>query len=108
TADRARESFQEFRLPEWFSSTAKRVITIDAEHRAGELTAEALRIAAAGRSGPVVVGLPEDVLVRLTEAPIPTLAEAAEPTPAPAELESPAGRLGGASRPALGLGGAGG
>lgn len=66
TADRARESFQEFSLPEWFSSTAKRVITIDDEHRAGELTAEALRIAAAGRSGPVVVGLPEDVLVRLT------------------------------------------
>ena len=55
------------------------MITIDDEHRAGELTAEALRIAAAGRSGPVVVGLPEDVLVRLTEAPIPTLAEAAEP-----------------------------
>lgn len=107
TADRARESFQEFSLPEWFSSTAKRVITIDDEHRAGELTAEALRIAAAGRSGPVVVGLPEDVLVRLTEAPIPTLAEAAEPKPAPAELESLAARLAGASRPAFVLGGDG-
>src|SRR5699024_4954624 len=93
TADRARESFQEFSLPEWFSSTAKRVITIDDEHRAGELTAEALRIAAAGRPGPVVVGLPEDVLVRLTEAPTPALAEVAEPKPAPAELESLAARI---------------
>src|SRR5699024_8330578 len=81
--------------------TAKRVITIDDEHRPGELTAEALRIAAAGRSGPVVVGLPEDVLVRLTEAPIPTLAEAAGPKPAPAELASLAARLAGASRPAF-------
>src|SRR5699024_8414403 len=88
TADRARESFQEFSRPEWFSSTAKRVISIDDEHRAGELTAEALRIAAAGRPGPVVVGLPEDVLVRLTEAPTPALAEAAEPKPAPTDLES--------------------
>ena len=31
TADRARESLQEFSLPEWFSSTAKRVIVIDDE-----------------------------------------------------------------------------
>ena len=107
TTDRARESFQEFSLPEWFSSTAKRVITIDDEHRAGELTAEALRIAAAGRSGPVVVGLPEDVLVRLTEAPIPTLAEAAEPRLAPTELESLAARIAAASRPAFVLGGDG-
>src|SRR5699024_10718187 len=83
------------------------VITIDDEHRAGELTAEALRIAAAGRPGPVVVGLPEDVLVRLTEAPIPTLAEAAEPRLAPTELESLAARIAAASRPAFVLGGDG-
>ncbi|SMX70876.1 thiamine pyrophosphate-dependent enzyme [Brevibacterium linens] len=105
--DRSRESFQEFSLPEWFSSTAKRVITIDDEHRAGELTADALRIAAAGRPGPVVVGLPEDVLVRLTESPTPTLAEAAPPTPATAELESLIARIAAADRPAFVLGGDG-
>ncbi|MGC3023248.1 thiamine pyrophosphate-dependent enzyme [Brevibacterium sp. FAM 24630] len=105
--DRARESFQEFSLPEWFSSTAKRVITIDDEHRAGELTADALRIAAAGRPGPVVVGLPEDVLVRLTESTAPTLAEAAPPTPATAEIESLRARLAAAKRPAFVLGGDG-
>ncbi|UVI36022.1 thiamine pyrophosphate-binding protein [Brevibacterium spongiae] len=105
--DRSRDSFQEFSLPEWFSSTAKRVITIDDEHRAGDLTADALRIAASGRPGPVVVGLPEDVLVRLTESPTPTLPEAAPPIPANAELESLTARIAAAERPAFVLGGDG-
>lgn len=68
-ADREREAFQEFSLRGWFGTTAKRVITIDDPERAGELTAEALRIAAAGRPGPVVVGLPEDVLVKQVTNP---------------------------------------
>ncbi|GAA1522709.1 thiamine pyrophosphate-dependent enzyme [Brevibacterium permense] len=105
--DRSRESFQEFSLSEWFSSTAKRVLTIDDEDRAGEITADALRIAASGRPGPVVVGLPEDVLVRLTEAPTPTLAEVAPPTPAPAVIDGLASRIAAAKRPAFVLGGDG-
>lgn len=107
TADRARESFQEFSLSEWFSSTAKAVITIDDEHRAGELTAEALRIAASGRPGPVVVGLPEDVLVRMTDSPVPTPSPIAEPTPSTADLEALSARLRTAKRPAFVLGGDG-
>ena len=107
TADRARESFQEFSLPEWFSSTAKAVITIDDEHRAGELTAEALRIAASGRPGPVVVGLPEDVLVRLTDSPAPTPSAIVEPAPSAADLEALSARLRTAERPAFVLGGDG-
>ncbi|WP_166975162.1 thiamine pyrophosphate-dependent enzyme [Brevibacterium atlanticum] len=106
-SDRSRESFQEFSLSGWFSSTTKRVFTIDDEHRAGELTAEALRIAASGRPGPVVVGLPEDVLVRLTEAPVPTRAEVAPPTPATTEIESLTARIAAAERPAFVLGGDG-
>ncbi|WP_025776588.1 thiamine pyrophosphate-dependent enzyme [Brevibacterium sp. VCM10] len=105
--DRSRDSFQEFSLPEWFSSTAKRVLTIDDEARAGEITADALRIAASGRPGPVVVGLPEDVLVRLTESPTPTLAEVAPPTPAPAVIDGLASRIAAAERPAFVLGGDG-
>lgn len=71
-ADRGRESFQEFDLTAWFDSTAKRVMVLDDEHRAAEVVAEAMHTAAAGRAGPVVVGLPEDVLVRLTDAsPVP-------------------------------------
>ncbi|MDN5910706.1 MAG: acetolactate synthase, partial [Brevibacterium sp.] len=106
-ADRARESFQEFSLPEWFSSTAKKVIIVDDEHRAGELTAEALRIAASGRPGPVVVGLPEDILVRMTDSPEATPAPIAEPQPSTADLESLAARIGAARKPAFVLGGDG-
>ncbi|GAA1552136.1 thiamine pyrophosphate-dependent enzyme [Brevibacterium picturae] len=106
-ADRARESFQEFSLPEWFSSTAKKVIIVDDEHRAGDLTADALRIAASGRPGPVVVGLPEDVLVRMTEAPDTRPAPIAEPQPSAADLELLTTRIGNAAKPAFVLGGDG-
>ncbi|MFT4232590.1 MAG: thiamine pyrophosphate-binding protein [Leucobacter sp.] len=105
--DREREAFQEFSLTGWFGSTAKRVMTIDDADRAGELTAEAMRIAAAGRPGPVVVGLPEDVLVRLTDAdPAPPVAASA-PQPAPAELDELVARLARAERPAIVVGGDG-
>ena len=106
-ADREREAFQEFSLTGWFGSTAKRVMTIDDADRAGALVAEAMRIAASGRPGPVVVGLPEDVLVHLTDAepslPIPV----ADPRPGSAELEAFAQRIAEAERPAIVAGGDG-
>src|SRR5699024_314239 len=76
-------------------------------NRAVESAADALSNAAAGRPVPDIVDLPDDVLVRLTEAPTPALAEVAEPKPAPAELESLAARIAAASRPAFVLGGDG-
>jgi acetolactate synthase I/II/III large subunit len=71
-ADRGRESFQEIDPAAWFGSTAKRVLTLDVPERAAEVVAEAFHLAASGRPGPVVVGLPEDVLVgRTTQAVVP-------------------------------------
>ncbi len=67
-ADRDRDSFQEFNLSGWFGTTAKKVLMLDDEHRAAEVVADAMRTAASGRPGPVVVGLPEDVLRRETDA----------------------------------------
>lgn len=61
--DRYRESFQEFDLTGWFGTTAKAVMTLDSADRATELVADAAHIACSGRPGPVVIGLPEDVLV---------------------------------------------
>ncbi|HEX2247359.1 MAG TPA: thiamine pyrophosphate-binding protein, partial [Arthrobacter sp.] len=81
-ADRGRDSFQEFSLEGWFSTTAKRVVVLDDEHRAAETVAEAMQLAVSGRPGPVVIGLPEDVLVRMTDAdvvPPRALAAAARP-----------------------------
>lgn len=106
-ADREREAFQEFSLTGWFGSTAKRVMTIDDPERAGELVAEAMRIAAAGRPGPVVVGLPEDVLVRVAGAPAAAPVAVPEPTPSAPELAALLNRLAAAERPAFVLGGDG-
>lgn len=61
-ADRERESFQEFDIHAWFGTTAKRVMVLDQAERASEIVAQAMFAARSGRPGPVVVGLPEDVL----------------------------------------------
>lgn len=61
-ADRDRESFQEFDIHGWFGTTAKRVLVLDEADRASEVVAEAFFAARSGRPGPVVVGLPEDVI----------------------------------------------
>ena len=105
--DRERDAFQEFSLTGWFGSTAKRVLTIDDEHRAGELVDEAMRIASSGRPGPVVIGLPEDVLVRMTDRVAVAPARPARPTPTPSDMMQLIGRLSQASRPAFVLGGDG-
>ncbi len=61
-AHRDREAFQEFDIKAWFDTGAKRVMVLDHAERASEIVAEALFAAMSGRPGPVVVGLPEDVI----------------------------------------------
>jgi acetolactate synthase I/II/III large subunit len=108
-ADRDRESFQEFSLTGWFGSTAKRVLTVEQPDRAAAQLAEAFAVAAAGRPGPVVVGLPEEVLVARTSA-----GASAGPTPArpiaagavsPAQSETLGALLDEARRPLVIVGG---
>ena len=106
-ADRGRGAFQEFSLDGWFSTTAKRVLVLDDEHRAAGVVADALRIAASGRPGPVVVGLPEDVLVRSTGGHV--LQPAPEPSAAPSvgAMDELVSRLSAADRPLMIVGGDG-
>lgn len=66
--DHGHEAFQEFSLDSWFGSTAKRVYTIDNPDHAANIVRDAFHVASSGRPGPVVIGLPEDVLVRETNA----------------------------------------
>ncbi|MFP3459619.1 thiamine pyrophosphate-binding protein [Arthrobacter globiformis] len=77
-AHRDREAFQEFDIKAWFDSGAKRVMVLDNAERASEIVAEAMFAAMSGRPGPVVVGLPEDVLRHKVPAvvhpPIPVAA----------------------------------
>jgi acetolactate synthase-1/2/3 large subunit len=61
-AHRDREAFQEFDIKAWFDTGAKRVMVLDHAERASEIVAEALFAAMNGRPGPVVIGLPEDVI----------------------------------------------
>jgi acetolactate synthase-1/2/3 large subunit len=106
-ADRGRDSFQEFSLEGWFSTTAKGVLVLDDEHQAGDLVARALRLASTGRPGPVVVGLPEDVLVRMTDSPVPAVHPLPEAAPGAAGLRTLATMLAAAQRPAIIVGGDG-
>jgi acetolactate synthase-1/2/3 large subunit len=69
-AHRDREAFQEFDIKAWFDTGAKRVMVLDHAERASEIVAEAMFAALSGRPGPVVVGLPEDILRDLID---PTL-----------------------------------
>ena len=65
---REKEAFQEFDPHQWFASGAKRVMVLDHAERASEYVAEAMFAAVSGRPGPVVVGLPEDVITREIDA----------------------------------------
>ncbi|RKW71373.1 thiamine pyrophosphate-dependent enzyme [Galactobacter caseinivorans] len=65
---RDREAFQEFEPKAWFDSGAKRVMVLDHAERASEIVAEAMFAAVAGRPGPVVIGLPEDILREQVES----------------------------------------
>ncbi|MDQ6753763.1 MAG: thiamine pyrophosphate-binding protein [Actinomycetota bacterium] len=61
-AHRDREAFQEFDIKAWFDTGAKRVMVLDHAERASEIVAEAFFAAMSGRPGPVVIGLPEDII----------------------------------------------
>src|SRR3954468_11058507 len=60
---REREAFQEVDYKRFFGDMAKWVVEIDDAARIPELIARAFRVAMQGRPGPVVVALPEDMLI---------------------------------------------
>ena len=60
---REREAFQEVDYRQLFGGMAKWVVEIDDAARIPELIARAFRVAMQGRPGPVVVALPEDMLI---------------------------------------------
>ncbi|HET7817336.1 MAG TPA: thiamine pyrophosphate-binding protein [Sphingomicrobium sp.] len=82
-ADRDREGFQEIDFPAFFSPIAKWAARIDDARRIPEYVARAFRVATAGRPGPVVLALPEDMLRDEVEVPdrppVAPLAEGPDP-----------------------------
>ena len=81
--DRDREGFQEVDFPAFFSPIAKWAARIDDARRIPEYVARAWRVATAGRPGPVVLAIPEDMLRDEVEAldrpPVPAVAEGPDP-----------------------------
>ena len=81
--DRDREGFQEVDFPAFFGPIAKWAARIEDAARIPEYVARAYRVATAGRPGPVVLALPEDMLrdeVNVPDRPpVPPVAEAPDP-----------------------------
>jgi len=103
--DRWRRAFQEVDLSQTFADLAKGVVRIDLAGRAGELIDRAFQLAQSGRPGPIIVGLPEDVLGEPYEAADGTPAAAPILTAATEVIDGIAARLAAAHRPLVWLGG---
>lgn len=103
---RDREGFQEMDYRRVFPQMAKWVAEIDDPGRIPEYVNRAYRTAAAGRAGPVVLVLPEDVLT--TEADVPDLppARRTRVCPSPEDMAKVGELIEASKRPLLLLGGA--
>lgn len=102
-----REAFQEIDYRRMFASVAKWAGEIDVAARAGEYVNRAFATAMNGRPGPVVLALPEDMLIEEVEAPALPPAPRAQAAPDERALELLREMLGGAERPILLVGGGG-
>lgn len=69
-ADKGREAFQEVDVRQVFGGLAKWATEIDDPARIPEIIAHAFAVATTGRPGPVVIGLPEDMLTEKTTATV--------------------------------------
>ncbi len=106
-ATRDREAFQEIDIKAMFGHTAKWAADIDDASRIPELISRAFHVATSGRPGPVVLGLPEDMLVDRTEAADAERYKVVRPAAVPAEMAGLREILSSAKRPIVMLGGGG-
>lgn len=106
--DRDREAFQEVDYRAFFTPLAKWATEIDDPARVPELVTRAFRVAMSGRPGPVVIGLPEDMLAETVNdpPPIPPYATAPAQAPTAADMAQLRALMETATRPFLLVGGA--
>ena len=101
-----REAFQEIDYRQMFGPMAKWVAQIESADRIPEPVSRAFHVATAGRPGPVVLALPEDMLVDESSAPDALPFTPTRVHPAPADLERVRELLAGANQPLVLVGGA--
>lgn len=107
TGFRDREAFQEISIDAMFGSLAKWAAQIDDADRVPEYVARAFRVATGGRPGPVVLGLPEDMLAAPTSALAVAASPATAPQPSEASIRALRDALERSRRPMAILGGSG-
>ena len=106
-SDKGRGAFQEVDYGAAFGPLAKWAAEIDEADRVSEMVSRAFAVATQGRQGPVVLALPEDMLVEDASGPAPTPAPSARAGLDPDFVSAVATRLAKAERPILILGGSG-
>jgi acetolactate synthase I/II/III large subunit len=102
-----REAFQEIETKQLFSSYVKWVGVIRDTARIPEYVSRAFHVAQSGRPGPVVLGLPEDMLAAAADVPDAKPAVIAAPTPQADDIAHLQAILGQAERPLMIVGGPG-
>ena len=102
-----RAPFQEIDIAALFSGIAKWTAVIRATDRIPEYVSRAFRVALSGRPGPVVIGLPEDVLSAETDVSISVPAALSLAAPSQRDMNDLAQRLAAAERPLVIVGGPG-
>jgi acetolactate synthase I/II/III large subunit len=100
-----REALQELDLRAVFGSMTKWTAEIDDPSRVSEIVSRAFYTATSGRPGPVVIGLPEDMLTERTAAPNAPAFEPVETFPGVSEINKLTELLATADRPLAILGG---
>jgi acetolactate synthase-1/2/3 large subunit len=104
---RGREAFQELDYGAVFESFAKWAVEVDEPAEFPEATAHAFQTSLAGRPGPVVIAMPEDVLDAETEVDDAAPDVPARAAPAPDDLVRLRELLAAAERPLVIVGGGG-
>ncbi len=102
-----REAFQEIDYRRMFGEMTKWVAQIDRADRIPEYMAHAFQVATSGRPGPVVLALPEDMLVAEAAVADTGAYRAIQASPSPVQIEQLRGMLAAAKRPVVVLGGGG-
>jgi len=107
TSMREREAFQELDYKAVFGPMAKWAVEIDDADRVPELISRAFAVAQSGRPGPVVVALPEDMLVQMTDALPRGYVTPVQAEPSVAAIDAVMELMSAAKRPVLVVGGGG-
>jgi acetolactate synthase-1/2/3 large subunit len=100
-----REAFQEIDYRRMFGEMAKWVAQIDRAERIPEYLARAFQVATSGRPGPVVLALPEDMLVDVARVADTACYQPVQAAPSAQQVAALRSMLAGAERPLVLLGG---